>query len=67
MTQTFTAHIWQESNLYVAQCLEIDVASQGETEFEAVTNLREALHLHLTPPCATLFPALQPVEVEVAA
>ncbi|HEC85942.1 MAG TPA: type II toxin-antitoxin system HicB family antitoxin, partial [Thioploca sp.] len=27
----------------IAQCLEIDIASQGQTEPEALENLREAL------------------------
>ena len=67
MKQNFTAHISQEDGWYVAQCLEVDVASQGETEAEALANLREALHLHFTPPVATLRPVLRPVEVELAA
>jgi predicted RNase H-like HicB family nuclease len=33
--------------------LEIDIASQGETEEEALANLKEALELHLEPPHAT--------------
>ncbi len=65
MTQTFTAHVWPEDDWYVAQCLEIDVASQGETESEALANLGEALHLHFTPPVATLVPQLRPVPIEV--
>ncbi|EMI71399.1 hypothetical protein LEP1GSC072_0998 [Leptospira noguchii str. Bonito] len=35
--------VWQEKKIYVAQCLEVDVASQGETEEEALSNLQEAL------------------------
>jgi predicted RNase H-like HicB family nuclease len=30
--------------------LELDVASQGETEEEALANLKEALELHFEPP-----------------
>jgi len=37
----------------VSQCLEIDIASQGATEEEAIENLREALELHFEPPQAT--------------
>ncbi len=66
MKQKFTAHLWQEDDWYVAQCLEVDVASQGETEAEALHNLGEALHLHFTPPVATLRPALRPLEVDLA-
>jgi predicted RNase H-like HicB family nuclease len=48
MKRTFTASIAQEGDWYVAQCVEVDVASQGETEEEAVANLGEALELHFT-------------------
>jgi len=34
----------------VAQCLEVDVASQGETEEEALANLKEALELFFESP-----------------
>ena len=67
MTQSFTAHLTKEDGWYVAQCLEVDVASQGESEAEALANLKEALHLHFEPPHATEMPLLRPVEVELAA
>jgi len=67
MKQRFTTHLWQEGDYYVAQCLEVDVASQGETEAKALANLQEALHLHFMPPHATILPKLHPVEVELAA
>ena len=35
MGRTFSAGITQEGEWNVAQCLEVDVASQGETEKEA--------------------------------
>jgi predicted RNase H-like HicB family nuclease len=50
MIQHDTASIWREDDWFVAQCLEIDVASQGETEDEALANLREALELYVEPP-----------------
>ena len=53
MTQLFMANVWEEEGWHIPQCLEVDVASQGETEAEALANLREALHLHFTPPVAT--------------
>jgi len=56
MKQIFTARIWQEGEWFVAQCVEVDVASQGTTEDEALENLRGALELHFTPPVATLVP-----------
>jgi predicted RNase H-like HicB family nuclease len=67
MKQAFTARIFQEGNGFVAQCVEVDVASQGETETEALNNLQEALELHFEPPCATVFPKLQRIEAEVNA
>jgi len=45
--RTFTAAVHQEEDWYVAQCLEVDVASQGLTIEEALTNLREAVGLYL--------------------
>ena len=53
MKQKFTASSWQEDEWFVAQCVEVDVASQGKTEDEALDNLRDALELHFTPPAAT--------------
>jgi len=39
--------IEKEGDLYAAICLELDVASQGETAEEAETNLKEAVELFL--------------------
>jgi predicted RNase H-like HicB family nuclease len=41
-----TAAITHEGSWYVARCLEVDVASQGETPDEARINLIEALELY---------------------
>ncbi len=54
MKKSLSAVVWQEDKWFVAQCLEVDVASQGETEEEALNNLRDALALHFTPPVATV-------------
>lgn len=67
MRRTLTASLTRENDHYVAQCLEVDIASQGETEDEALANLREALELHFEPPVATLLPTVRPVEVEIGA
>jgi predicted RNase H-like HicB family nuclease len=67
MMRSFAATVWREGDWYVSQCLEVDVASQGETEEEALANLREALELHLEPPRATRAPRVRTVEVEVGA
>lgn len=45
--QTFTAAVHQEEDWYVAQCLEVDVASQGQSIQEALENLAEAVGLYL--------------------
>ena len=66
-TQTFTASILQEEDLFIAQCLEIDVASQGKSEDEAVENLKEALELYFEPPCPTVMPKLRKFEVSIGA
>ena len=64
-TQTFTASISQEGEMFIAQCLEIDVASQGESEDDAINNLKEALALYLEPPRPTVMPKLRKFEVPI--
>ena len=46
---TLTAIIYSDADtgLLVAECPEIGTASQGETEIEALENLREATELYL--------------------
>jgi predicted RNase H-like HicB family nuclease len=65
LKKTFSASVWREGPWFVAQCLEVDVASQGETEEQALENLREALELHFEPPIATVRPVMHRVEAEV--
>ncbi|GAC1581708.1 MAG: hypothetical protein NVS3B20_12430 [Polyangiales bacterium] len=63
----FAASVVQEGNLFIAQCLEVDVASQGATEEEALANLGEALALYFdsdTPP-STRRPHVRHVEVNI--
>ena len=67
MKKVFTASLWQEKDLIVAQCLGVDVASQGKTENEALANLKDALKLHFESPKATIIPELRTVEVEIGA
>jgi predicted RNase H-like HicB family nuclease len=64
MKRRFTASITQEGEWYVAQCLEVDVASQGATEDEALANLREALELYFEAPTPTLKPDVRAIEVD---
>jgi predicted RNase H-like HicB family nuclease len=54
MKRKFTASVWREGKRYVAQCLEVDVASQGRTEKAALRALGEALALHSAPPVVTI-------------
>ena len=42
-----TAAVWQEGDWFVAECVELGVASQGRSEDEAMSNLREAVLLYL--------------------
>jgi predicted RNase H-like HicB family nuclease len=67
MKRPFVATVWREGDWYVSQCLEMDVASQGESEEEALADLKEALELHFEAPQATRPPMLRTVEVEVGA
>jgi predicted RNase H-like HicB family nuclease len=67
MKRPFAATVWQEGKWYVSQCLELDIASQGENEAEAPANLKEALELHFEPPHATRPPEVRTIEVEVGA
>ncbi len=46
-TQTFTAILHKEDDLYVAECPEVGTVSQGETIEEAIANLKEATELYL--------------------
>jgi predicted RNase H-like HicB family nuclease len=67
MKRPFAATVWREGKWYVSQCLEVDVASQGETEEEAQENLKEALELHFETPQVTRPLDVRFIEVEVGA
>jgi predicted RNase H-like HicB family nuclease len=62
-----TAAVTKEGELYVAQCLDVDVASQGASVDEALANLREALELRFEdglPPNVSA-PIIAPIEVNL--
>ncbi len=63
--QEFTASVWREGEWYVAQALEVDVASQGESVESALDNLREALELHFEDPIATAAPQVHKIHAKV--
>ena len=46
-SRNLTAAVRREEDWYVAQCLEVDIASQGRTIDEALKNLAEAVELYL--------------------
>ena len=41
------AVIWQEDEVYVSKCPELEVASAGDTPQEALENLKEAVELFI--------------------
>ncbi len=47
MKRTLTAIIEREGDGYVALCPELDIASQGDSVYEARRNLQEAVELFL--------------------
>ncbi|AEJ41801.1 protein of unknown function UPF0150 [Sulfobacillus acidophilus TPY] len=64
----FTAAITHEGPWYVARCLEVDIASQGESLEQALDNLREALELYFEDKPLTelpMTPILAPVTIEL--
>ncbi|HWN08565.1 MAG TPA: hypothetical protein VNO50_04715 [Pyrinomonadaceae bacterium] len=67
MKQQFSASVWQEGEWFIAQCIQVDIASHGATEDEALENLRDALELHFTPPVATIAPHVRDIEVDIKA
>jgi predicted RNase H-like HicB family nuclease len=45
--RTFSAILYKEEDIYVAECPEVGTVSQGYTIEEAMANLREATELYL--------------------
>jgi predicted RNase H-like HicB family nuclease len=46
----YMASVTREGRWFVAQCLEVDVVSQGRSERSALANLAEALELYFEQP-----------------
>ncbi len=42
----YSTVVWQEGKHFVAQCLNIDISSFGDSRDEALSNLHEALSLY---------------------
>lgn len=47
MKTEFKNVVWKEGKFYVAQCLNIEVSSFGESKEEALRNLNEAIELYM--------------------
>ncbi len=65
MRKIFSATVIREGKWYVAQCLEVDIASQGKTEVQAIKNLQEALELHFEDPKASQKPLIRQIKVKL--
>lgn len=55
--------VYAEEGSFVSQCLDVDVASCGDTEDEAVSNLKEALELRFEGEPSDAFPASRVVRL----
>ena len=67
MKRTFTARVWPEDDWFIAQAIEMDIASQGQSEREALLNLREAIELYYeaSDDCERVYRLDVDVDVEV--
>ncbi|HSF76340.1 MAG TPA: type II toxin-antitoxin system HicB family antitoxin [Microcoleus sp.] len=54
-TQSFTAILYKEEDMYIAECPEIGTVEQGETIEEVLANLKQATKLYLEA-----YPLLEP-------
>jgi predicted RNase H-like HicB family nuclease len=64
-----TAIVTRDGGWYVARCLEVEVASQGETVEQSLDNLREALELYFedAPVVDAGHPIVAPIDVRIPA
>ena len=47
MPRTFTAVLYREEDVYMAECPDVGTTSQAETIEDALSNLKEATELYL--------------------
>lgn len=52
MGMQLNCRVSKEGDVFVAQCLNVDIASDGKTEHEAVSNLNEAISLYFSDDAA---------------
>lgn len=55
--------VWQEGDYFVAQCLNVEVSSFGDTREEALLNLQEALELYFEDASLDSLSAVQNPEI----
>jgi predicted RNase H-like HicB family nuclease len=46
-THNFTAIVYKEDNVYIAECPEVGTVDRGETIEQAIAGLKEATRLYL--------------------
>jgi predicted RNase H-like HicB family nuclease len=61
--KAITYCVYREEEFYVAQCLNVDVASFGETREKAVSALREAVELYFEDAPAEDFTLVAEAEI----
>jgi predicted RNase H-like HicB family nuclease len=63
--RTYTAVLFKEEDLYVAECPEVGTVSQGRSIDEAIINLKEATELFLEefPPPKVAHPIVTTFEI----
>ena len=54
--------VWKEGDMYVSHCLNVEVASCGDTREEAISNLKEAVTLYFEDGEGLEFLAVDAVE-----
>ncbi|MCZ2223286.1 MAG: hypothetical protein LC122_06615 [Chitinophagales bacterium] len=55
--------IWKEGKHYVAQCLNLDISSFGDTKEEALANLKEAVELYCEDESSAEFTTIENPEI----
>lgn len=55
--------VWKEGKHFVAQCLNVDVSSFGETKGEALENLKEALELYFEDNSLNVVQEIEQLEI----
>jgi predicted RNase H-like HicB family nuclease len=59
--KTMSFVVWKEGEEFVAQCLNVDIASQGNTIDEAIKNLKEAVELFLQDENSFVMPEIESI------